>query len=77
MIYVSVTGLVKMQTILRSVSQKPNKNVYIRQADRTNMRQVLKEAKKKNWTNMIIDMNATGTALLLKIVSELQFYVIH
>ncbi|XP_060072907.1 glutamate receptor ionotropic, kainate 2-like [Ylistrum balloti] len=69
-IYGEKEGLVKMQNILRSVSQEPSKNVYIRQADRTNMRQVLKEAKKKNWTNMIVDMNATGTGLLLKIALQ-------
>ncbi|XP_061176808.1 glutamate receptor ionotropic, kainate 2-like isoform X2 [Saccostrea echinata] len=66
LIYENQGGLIKMQTILHEITKDVTRNVFIRQGDRTNVRDVLKEAKSKSWTNIIVDMNISNTAVLLR-----------
>ena len=57
-----------MQTILHEITKDVTRQVFIRQGDGTNIRGVLKEAKSKSWTNIIVDMNISNTAILLRTV---------
>lgn len=57
-----------MQNILHEVTKDMTRQVFIRQGDSSNIREVLKEAKSKSWTNIIVDMNISNTAILLRTV---------
>lgn len=57
-----------MQNILHEVTKDVTRQVFIRQGDSSNIREVLKEAKSKSWTNIIVDMNISNTAILLRTV---------
>ena len=65
----SSTGLLKLQSLLRASNQTIDMSVIVRQADLSNMRAVLKEAKHNYWTHIIAELNITETELLLKMVS--------
>ena len=66
----SSTGLLKLQSLLRASNQTIDMSVIVRQADLSNMRAVLKEAKHNYWTHIIAELNITETELLLKMVSS-------
>lgn len=66
LIYEHQGGLLKMQNILHEVTKDMTRQVFIRQGDSSNIREVLKEAKSKSWTNIIVDMNISNTAILLR-----------
>ncbi|XP_041351805.1 glutamate receptor ionotropic, kainate 2-like [Gigantopelta aegis] len=68
-IYSSTTDLLKVQRIIRG-SFKPTFDIMVRQVDQTNMRYVLKEAKAKKWTNMLVDLDLNYTSLLLKMALQ-------
>lgn len=57
-----------MQNILHAITKDVTRQIFIRQADSSNVRDVLKEAKSKSWTNIIVDMNISNTAILLRTV---------
>ena len=62
------TGLTKLQVVIREMSQETGKVFHIRHATGKNMREILMEAKRKQWTNIIADLSSKQTALLLKMV---------
>ncbi|XP_048767442.1 glutamate receptor ionotropic, kainate 2-like isoform X2 [Ostrea edulis] len=66
LIYENQGGLIKMQNILHAITKDVTRQIFIRQADSSNVRDVLKEAKSKSWTNIIVDMNISNTAILLR-----------
>lgn len=67
--HVFVLGLAKMQYVIRHFSQQMGKAIHLRQTDGgENMRELLTEAKRKHWTNIIVDLTAPQTSLLLKMV---------
>ena len=68
----SSTGLLKLQSLLRASNQTIDMSVIVRQADLSNMRAVLKEAKHNYWTHIIAELNITETELLLKMVSTVK-----
>ena len=68
----SSTGLLKLQSLLRASNQTIDMSVIVRQADLSNMRAVLKEAKHNYWTHIIAELNITETELLLKMVSSVK-----
>lgn len=65
------TGLTKLQVVIRKMSQETGKVFHIRHATDKNMREILMEAKRKQWTNIIADLSSKQTALLLKMVKYL------
>lgn len=61
-----------MQVIIQDISKESGKAIHLRQvSSNTNMRELLMEAKRKQWTNILADLNASQTSLLLKMVNIL------
>lgn len=66
---ITFSGLTKMQYVIRQFSQQIGKAIHLRQTEGgEHMRELLTEAKKKQWTNIIVDLTASQTSLLLKMV---------
>ncbi|VDI72337.1 glutamate receptor, ionotropic, invertebrate [Mytilus galloprovincialis] len=70
-LYASSSGLTKMQVIIQDISKESGKAIHLRQvSSNTNMRELLMEAKRKQWTNILADLNASQTSLLLKMALQ-------
>ncbi|XP_067675457.1 glutamate receptor ionotropic, kainate 2-like isoform X1 [Haliotis asinina] len=68
-IYGNTEDLMKVQSVIRG-NFETSFDIMVRQVDYRNMRDVLKEAKEKKWTNMLVDLNLNYTSLLMKMALQ-------
>ncbi|KAH3735863.1 hypothetical protein DPMN_042421 [Dreissena polymorpha] len=69
-VYNNHIGLLKVQSLIRASNETVNMGVVVRQADAYNMRGILKEAKKKGWRHIVVELNLSETALFLKMALQ-------
>ncbi|XP_040577875.1 glutamate receptor ionotropic, kainate 2 isoform X3 [Lepeophtheirus salmonis] len=65
-------GLVRLQDLVRSSTQSRKLDLYIRQTNPTNYRNVLKEIKKKRIFNIVIDTDSKNIQYLFRVILQLQ-----
>lgn len=65
----------KVQSVIRG-NFETTFDIMVRQVDYRNMRDVLKEAKEKKWTNMLVDLNLNYTSLLMKMVRITAYMIV-
>lgn len=67
---VTFIGLTKMQYVIRKVSQQTEHTIHLRQVGTDkSLRTALIEAKRKQWTNIVVDLDAAKSSSLLKMVT--------
>lgn len=70
-LYEDEYGLIRLQELVRSPPSK-NLEIYIRQTNPTNYRTVLREIKKKDIFNIIVDTNPSNINLFFRVLLQLQ-----
>jgi len=70
-LYEDEYGLIRLQELVRSPPSK-NLEIYIRQTNPSNYRTVLREIKKKDIFNIIVDTNPSNINLFFRVILQLQ-----
>jgi len=70
-LYEDEYGLIRLQELVRSPPSK-NLEIYIRQTNPANYRTVLREIKKKDIFNIIVDTNPSNINLFFRVILQLQ-----
>ncbi|ESO92173.1 hypothetical protein LOTGIDRAFT_121144, partial [Lottia gigantea] len=68
-IYGTKDDLLKVQSVIRGAYDQAFE-IMVRQVDKYNMRNVLKECKEKKWTKLLIDLSVDDTGLFLKMALQ-------